>query len=220
MGRFRWRVTLSAEEIEASIGRDEEVACTALSAHALAARSTWRRRARRARRLASRVADLDELASRSCSTRRWSSALALPYLLLTSEDTGGTWLHSHRHVPADIRLCLARWRRGAPLLDEWAASSGRVQVTRRCALARSGSVHDARALARGPTHRARSRCPSASAIAALASSFCLPRPTLAPSSISARSPRSSRSAWTAPAAREERADLRTAWPRSSDARVT
>jgi PAS domain S-box-containing protein len=120
---------VSTEEIEASISRDEEVACMASSC-------PYGRREPRpapgeltvpaALRVA-RAADLSELAGLLLDQAMELGARGA-YLLLASEDTGELWLHSHRHVPADIRLCLARVARGAPLLDAWAASSGRIQV--------------------------------------------------------------------------------------------
>ncbi|WP_437712832.1 PAS domain S-box protein [Sorangium sp. So ce448] len=169
--------TLSAEEIEASIGRDEEVACTA-SLGPCARREVYpapgELMARAAPRIA-RVADLDELAGLLLDQAMELGARAA-YLLLTSEDTGELGLHSHRHVPADIRLCLARVARGAPLLDEWAASSGRVQV-----------MSDARSLDAGPS-MTRALCARTDAQSAVSMplrvrdrclgvlSFCLPRP--------------------------------------------
>ncbi|XXZ37406.1 ATP-binding protein [Sorangium sp. So ce327] len=67
-----------------------------------------------------RAADLSELTGLLLDQAMELGARGA-YLLLASEDTGELWLHSHRHVPADIRLCLARVARGAPLLDAWAA---------------------------------------------------------------------------------------------------
>ncbi|WP_437742381.1 PAS domain S-box protein [Sorangium sp. So ce1504] len=170
-------ITLSAEEIEASIGRDEEVACTA-SLSPCARREQYpapgELMARAAPRIA-RVADLDELAALLLDQAMELGARAA-YLLLTSEDTGELGLHSHRHVPADIRLCLARVARGAPLLDEWAASSGRVQV-----------MSDARSLDPGPS-MTRELCARTDAQSAVSMplrvrdrclgvlSFCLSRP--------------------------------------------
>ncbi|WP_437991202.1 PAS domain S-box protein [Sorangium sp. So ce145] len=169
--------TLSAEEIEASIGRDEEVACAA-SLSPCAGREVYpspgELMARAAPRIA-RVADLDELAALLLDQAMELGARAA-YLLLTSEDTGELGLHSHRHVPADIRLCLARVARGAPLLDEWAASSGRVHV-----------MSDARSLDPDPS-MTRELCARTGAQSAVSMplrvrdrclgvlSFCLPRP--------------------------------------------
>lgn len=154
--------TLSAEEVEASIGSEEEVACTA-SLSPCARREHHpapdELMARAAPRMA-RVADLDELAALLLDQAMELGARAA-YLLLTSEDTGELELHSHRHVPADIRLCLARVARGAPLLDEWAVSSGRVQV-----------MSDVRSLDPGPS-MTRELCARTDAQSAVSMPLCV-----------------------------------------------
>ncbi|WP_437719470.1 PAS domain S-box protein [Sorangium sp. So ce448] len=132
---------VSTEELDAPTGRGEEVAsivspCQGGCREPHPAPGELVKRA--ALRMA-RAVDLNELSGLLLDQAMELGARAA-YLLLTSEDTGELAIHSHRHVPADIRLCLARVERSAPLLDAWAASSGRVQV-----------MSDVRSLDRGPS---------------------------------------------------------------------
>ncbi|KYF55160.1 hypothetical protein BE04_08845 [Sorangium cellulosum] len=116
-------------ETEACSSREDEVArmdSPCRCGHG-EARATSRELLARAALGVARAADLDELAGLLLDQVMGLGARAA-YLLLTSEDTGELGLHSHRHLPADIRLGLARVARGAPLLDAWAASTGRIQV--------------------------------------------------------------------------------------------
>ncbi|WP_437325854.1 PAS domain S-box protein [Sorangium sp. So ce381] len=168
---------VSIEEIEAPISRDEEVACMASPCQCGRREpcpAPGELTARAALRLA-RAAELDELAGLMLDQAMELGARAA-YLLLTSEDTGELRIHSDRHLPADIRLCLARVARGAPLLDAWAASSGRIEV-----------MSDVRSLDPGPS-MTRDLCARTHAQSAVSMplcvrdrclgvlSFCLPRP--------------------------------------------
>ncbi|WP_437950732.1 PAS domain S-box protein [Sorangium sp. So ce296] len=74
-----------------------------------------------------RTTDLDELAGLLLEQVMELGARAA-YLLLASDRTAELGLHSHRHLPADVRRGLARVALDAPLLDARAASTGRVQV--------------------------------------------------------------------------------------------
>ncbi|WP_437603111.1 PAS domain S-box protein [Sorangium sp. So ce590] len=116
-------------EIEASSGHDEAVVYRASPCQGgcCAPRPAPGELVERAALRVARAADLNELSGLLLDQAMELGARAA-YLLLTSEDTGELGIHSHRHLPADIRLCLARVARGAPLLDAWAASSGRIQV--------------------------------------------------------------------------------------------
>lgn len=126
---IRVGATVSLEEIEAPSGRDEAVACTASPCQGgcCEPRPAPGELVERAVLRVARAADLNELSGLLLDQAMELGARAA-YLLLSSEDAGELGIHSHRHVPADIRLCLARVAPGAPLLDARAASSGRIQV--------------------------------------------------------------------------------------------
>lgn len=74
-----------------------------------------------------RASDLDELAGLMLDHVMELGARSA-YLLLACRRSGELELHSHRHLPADVRLRLARAAPDAPLLDARAARTGRVQV--------------------------------------------------------------------------------------------
>ncbi|WP_437965171.1 PAS domain S-box protein [Sorangium sp. So ce260] len=153
---------MRTEEIEASISREEEVACMASPCQCgrHEARTTPGELMARAALGVARTADLDELAGLVLDQVMELGARAA-YLLLASEDTGELGLHSHRHLPADIRLRLARVARGAPLLDAWAASAGRIQV-----------MSDARSLDPGPS-LTRELCARTGAQSAVSMPLCV-----------------------------------------------
>ncbi|KYF80844.1 hypothetical protein BE17_44375 [Sorangium cellulosum] len=117
------------EEIEASSSREEEVASTASPCRCgrHEAGATPAELIARAALGIARTADLDELAGLLLDQVMELGARAA-YLLLASDRTAELGLHSHRHLPADVRLGLARVALDAPLLDARAASTGRVQV--------------------------------------------------------------------------------------------
>ncbi|MGK4008301.1 PAS domain S-box protein [Sorangium sp. So ce1036] len=82
--------------------------------------------ARAALRVA-RAAHLDELAGLLLDGALELGASAAS-LLLSSDRAGELGLHADRHLPADVRRHLERVALDAPLLDAWAARTGRVQV--------------------------------------------------------------------------------------------
>ncbi|WP_437791156.1 PAS domain S-box protein [Sorangium sp. So ce693] len=158
------RVTVSPEEmeIEAPSGHDEEIGCVA-SPYQGGCREPSAAPGELVERAAlrmARAADLDELSGLLLDQAMELGARAA-YLLLTSEDTGELGLHSDRHLPAEFRRCLARVARGAPLLDAWAASSGRIQV-----------MSDVRSLDRGPS-MTRDLCARIDAQSAVSMPLCV-----------------------------------------------
>jgi hypothetical protein len=102
---IRVGATVSPEEIEAPSGRDEQVAYTASPCQGgcCEPRPAPGELVERAVLRVARAADLNELSGLLLDQAMELGARAA-YLLLTSEDAGELGIHSHRHVPADIRL--------------------------------------------------------------------------------------------------------------------
>ncbi|WP_437323225.1 PAS domain S-box protein [Sorangium sp. So ce381] len=149
-------------EIEAPSGHDEEIGCAA-SPYQGGCREPHPAPGELVERAAlrmARAADLDELSGLLLDQAMELGARAA-YLLLTSEDTGELGLHSDRHLPAEFRRCLARVAPDAPLLDAWAASSGRIQV-----------MSDVRSLDRGPS-MTRELCARIDAQSAVSMPLCV-----------------------------------------------